>query len=180
MDQEASTDGRNTDPDTELQGYRAPQACQLIGITYRQLDYWARTDLLKPSLRAAAGSGSQRLYSFSDLVQLRVIKRLLDGGVHLNKIRKAVEWLRDDLQIDHPLAEMDLLFDGSTILTRIDREDTEERVVDALRRGQMVLALPVGQIRRDLEGEILAFAPNAEQAELPFGEHESRPEAANS
>ena len=64
-----------------VNGFRAPQVCKLVGITYRQLDYWARTNLIKPSLQHAHGSGSQRLYSFTDVVQLKVIKRLLDAGI---------------------------------------------------------------------------------------------------
>ena len=71
-------------------GYRAPQVCKLVGITYRQLDYWARTDLMVPALQRASGSGTQRLYSFTDVVQLKVIKRLLDAGMSLKKIRSAV------------------------------------------------------------------------------------------
>jgi len=83
-----------------IQGYRAPQVCKLVGITYRQLDYWARTSLIKPSLQQANGSGSQRLYSFSDVVQLKVIKRLLDAGMSLKKIRSAVEILAEQLDSD--------------------------------------------------------------------------------
>src|SRR5215472_9991832 len=81
-------------------GYRGPQVCSIVGITYRQLDYWARTDLLQPSISEARGSGSQRLYSYTDLVQLKVIKRLLDAGVSLHAARKAIDCLRssgDDL-----------------------------------------------------------------------------------
>ena len=81
----------------EVVGYRAPQVCKFVGITYRQLDYWARTELLRPSLQEASGSGSQRMYSFTDLVQLKVIKRLLDAGMSLKKIRSAVEILRTQL-----------------------------------------------------------------------------------
>lgn len=170
----------NTEHPTEgMQGYRAPQVCKLAGITYRQLDYWDRTGLLQPSLIAAQGSGTQRLYSFSDLVQLRMIKGLLDTGLHLNRIRQAVEWLREQ-EIHQPLSDANLMSDGTTILTSFDREGTQEYLMDALRRGQGVFAIAVGQIQRDLEGELLDFAPSAVQAELPFAELQSGPEAANS
>ena len=78
----------------ELVGYRGPTACQAAGITYRQLDYWARTELVVPTIRGATGSGSQRLYSFKDILVLKVVKRLLDTGVSLQNIRVAVEHLR--------------------------------------------------------------------------------------
>ena len=76
-------------------GYRGPTACAAAGITYRQLDYWARTALVEPSVRAAQGSGSQRLYSFRDILVLKVVKRLLDTGISLQQIRAAVQHLRD-------------------------------------------------------------------------------------
>ncbi len=138
-------------------GYGAPTVCKMVGITYRQLDYWDRTGLLTPSLRAASGSGSQRLYSFLDLVQLRVIKRLIDTGLHLTKVRQAVDWLRDNLHVDQPLASVHLLSDGNRILTSFDRDDARDYLMDALSRGQGVFAIAVGQIRRDLEGELLEF-----------------------
>ena len=93
-------------------GFSGTRAAKVVGITYRQLDYWARTELLRPSLQEASGSGSQRMYSFTDLVQLKVIKRLLDAGMSLKKIRSAVEILRTQLASDEPLADVTLLSDG--------------------------------------------------------------------
>ena len=78
-----------TDEQKTIDAYRAPQVCNLVGISYRQLDYWARTGLIMPSVQQATGSGSQRLYSFADVVQLKVVKRLLDAGMSLKKIRKS-------------------------------------------------------------------------------------------
>ena len=91
------------------QGFAAPEVCRIVQITYRQLDYWARTELVTPSIRDASGSGTQRLYSFQDLVTLRVIKNLLDTGVSLQRVRNAVEHLRD---MDRPLTEVTLMSDG--------------------------------------------------------------------
>ena len=92
-------------------GYRGPTACAAAGITYRQLDYWARTALVEPSVRAAHGSGSQRLYSFRDICVLKVVKRLLDTGISLQQIRTAVEHLRDRGADD--LARLTLMSGGS-------------------------------------------------------------------
>jgi len=141
-------------------GYRAPQVCRLVGITYRQLDYWARTNLITPSLKQANGSGTQRLYSFIDVVQLKVIKRLLDAGMSLKRIRSAVEMLRDQLNTDKPLADVTLLSDGKTIYAA----KTAEEVVDVFRGGQGVFGIAVGPVRDDVEGAILELFP--EQAGL--------------
>jgi DNA-binding transcriptional MerR regulator len=139
-------------------GYRAPLVCRLVGISYRQLDYWARTDLIKPSVQDARGSGSQRLYSFPDVVQLKVIKRLLDAGMSLKKIRQAVEILRQQLQSDRPLADVTLLSDGSTIYAATSADE----VVDVFRRGQGVFGIAVGPVQDELEGELHDLYPEFE------------------
>ncbi len=144
------------------QGFRAPQVCHLVGITYRQLDYWARTGLLRPSLKTARGSGSQRLYGFSDVVQLKVVKRLLDAGMSLKKIRQAIEILRIQLQSDRPLADVTLLSDGQTIYAA----HSSQEVVDVFRRGQGVFGIAVGPVQEELEGEIHAlWAEQEEEAD---------------
>ena len=94
-------------------GYRGPVACEATGITYRQLDYWARTGLVEPSLRAAAGSGSQRLYSFKDILVLKVVKKLLDTGISLQQVRVAVQQL-SERGIDD-LASITLMSDGASV-----------------------------------------------------------------
>ena len=141
-------------------GYRAPQVCSLVGITYRQLDYWARTKLMLPSLQRATGSGSQRLYSFTDVVQLKVIKRLLDAGMSLKKIRSAVEILRVQLDLDQPLADVTLLSDGQTIYAA----HSEQEVVDVFRRGQGVFGIAIGPVQEEMEGAIHQLFPD--EAEL--------------
>jgi DNA-binding transcriptional MerR regulator len=139
-------------------GYRAPLVCRLVGISYRQLDYWARTDLIKPSVQDARGSGSQRLYSFPDVVQLKVIKRLLDAGMSLKKIRQAVEILRQQLRSERPLADVTLLSDGSTIYAATSPDE----VVDVFRRGQGVFGIAVGPVQDELEGELHDLFPEFE------------------
>lgn len=142
-------------------GYRAPQVCSLVDITYRQLDYWARTGLIKPSVQSAHGSGTQRLYSFTDIVQLKVVKRLLDAGMSLKKIRSAMEILTEQLASNSPLTDVTLLSDGATIFAA----HSADEVVDVFQKGQGVFGIAVGPVQAELEGELLSLEP-AEVAEV--------------
>lgn len=137
-------------PDEEL-GYRVPIACQVAGITYRQLDYWARTNLVNPSIRTARGSGSQRLYSFKDVLVLKIVKRLLDTGISLQNIRLAVESLRDRGVND--LAELTLVSDGTTVYECRSNDE----VIDLLAGGQGVFGIAVPGILKELSGTISSF-----------------------
>ncbi len=132
-------------------GYRGPTACAAAGITYRQLDYWARTDLVVPTVRSAAGSGSQRLYSFKDILVLKVVKRLLDTGVSLQNIRLAVDTLRERGVED--LARITLLSDGTTVYECTSSEE----VVDLLRGGQGVFGIAVSGALRELAGSLASL-----------------------
>jgi len=143
----------------EAQGYRAPQVCNLVGITYRQLDYWARTGLIIPTVQQAHGSGSQRVYSFTDVVQLKVIKNLLDAGMSLKKIRSAVEILRSEMDSDQPLADVTLLSDGQTIYAA----HSDEEVVDVLRKGQGVFSIAIGPVQDQVEGAIHQLFPEEDE-----------------
>ena len=129
-------------------GYRGPTACSAAGITYRQLDYWARTALVEPSVRAAHGSGSQRLYSFRDILVLKVVKRLLDTGISLQQIRAAVQHLRDRGSAD--LAQVTLMSDGVSVY---ECTSTDE-VVDLLQGGQGVFGIALGKVWREVEGDL--------------------------
>lgn len=155
----------DTAPD-ELVGYRVPSACQIADITYRQLDYWARTGLVVPSIRSAAGSGSQRLYSFKDILVLKIVKRLLNTGISLQNIRVAVDHLRD--RGVHDLAKITLFSDGTTVYECTSAEE----VVDLLQGGQGVFGIAVSGAMRELTGAIANFP--AERAD--GGEAEGRPE----
>jgi DNA-binding transcriptional MerR regulator len=143
-------------------GYRGPTACAAAGITYRQLDYWARTALVEPSVRAAHGSGSQRLYSFRDILVLKVVKRLLDTGISLQQIRAAVNHLRDRGTSD--LARLTLMSDGVSVYECASADE----VVDLLAGGQGVFGIALGRIWQEVDGT-LAELP-AEQAEPPEGQ----------
>jgi len=135
----------------QLVGFRGPTACQVVGITYRQLDYWARTGLVVPSIRGAAGSGSQRLYSFKDVLVLKIVKRLLDAGVSLQNIRVAVEHLRRRGIRD--LAGITLFSDGTTVYECASPEE----VVDLLQGGQGVFGIAVSGAMREISGSIRDF-----------------------
>jgi DNA-binding transcriptional MerR regulator len=142
-------------------GFRGPVACNAAGITYRQLDYWARTGLVAPEIRGAKGSGSQRLYSFRDILILKVIKRLLDAGISLNQIRTAIEHLRargvDDL------TEVTLMSDGVSVFECT----SDDEVIDLLRGGQGVFGIALGGVWRDIEGTLSALPAERAEAEEP-------------
>jgi DNA-binding transcriptional MerR regulator len=139
-------------------GYRGPTACNAAGITYRQLDYWARTGLVAPSVRSATGSGTQRLYSFRDILVLKVVKRLLDTGVSLQNIRKAVDHLRNRGIKD--LANVTLFSDGATVYECTSNDE----VIDLLQGGQGVFGIAIGGVWREIEGT-LADLPSERAAE---------------
>ena len=151
-----------TDERQMIDGYRAPQVCALVGISYRQLDYWARTGLITPSVQEASGSGSQRLYSFSDVVQLKVVKRLLDAGMSLKKIRKAMEILSAELASESPLTDVTLLSDGITIYAA----HSASEVVDVFKGGQGVFGIAVGPVEDELVGEIHRLYPDHADTEV--------------
>lgn len=132
-------------------GYRGLIACGAAGITYRQLDYWARTGLVQPSVRGASGSGSQRLYGFRDILVLKIVKRLLDTGVSLQQIRTAVEHLRERGVED--LAQITLMSDGASVYECTSSEE----VIDLVQGGQGVFGIAVGRVWREVEGELAAL-----------------------
>ncbi len=137
--------GEGAPPEAELVGYRGPTACAAAGITYRQLDYWARTGLVEPSVRPAYGSGTQRLYSFRDVVVLKIVKRLLDTGVALQNIRTAVQHLRTWHTAD--VARLTLMCDGATVYECTSPDE----VVSLLQGGQGIFGIAVGAVWRDAE-----------------------------
>ncbi len=141
-------------------GFRGPVACSAAGITYRQLDYWARTGLVEPSVRTASGSGTQRLYSFRDILVLKVIKRLLDSGVSLQNIRVAVEHLRERGVDD--LAQVTLMSDGASVYEC----RSQDEVIDLVQGGQGVFGIAVGRVWREVEGDLAELpSERAEGAE---------------
>jgi DNA-binding transcriptional MerR regulator len=144
-------------------GYRGPTACSAAGITYRQLDYWARTGLVEPSVREASGSGTQRLYSFRDILVLKIVKKLLDAGISLQNIRTAIATLRDRGVED--LVQITLMSDGTTVY---ECTSTDE-VVDLLQGGQAVFAIAVGRHVRDVEGSLATLPGERARADAAPG-----------
>ncbi len=145
-------------------GYRGPTACNAAGITYRQLDYWARTGLVEPTVRGATGSGTQRLYSFRDILILKVIKRLLDAGISLQQIRTAVQHLRERGTDD--LTRVTLMSDGASVYECTSNDE----VIDLLQGGQGVFGIAIGGVWREIEGSL---------AELPSERATSEDDASS-
>lgn len=135
--------------------YATKDTSRIIGLSIRQLDYWDRTHFIKPSVSDAAGRGSVRLYCFSDLIQLRVARGLIDRGVTLQKVRKSLHYLRRNMpDIEQPLSELQFLTDGETIfvLTR-----DKKVIIDTLRSGQVVFSIALGEMVESLKGEVVAL-----------------------
>ena len=129
-------------------GYRGATACSAAGITYRQLDYWARTGLVEPSIRTASGSGTQRLYGFRDILVLKIVKRLLDAGVSLQNIRTAVDHLRNRGVTE--LERITLMSDGASIYECASPDE----IIDLLQGGQGVFGIAVGKVWHEVEGSL--------------------------
>ena len=138
----------------EQLGFSGRRAAEIVGITYRQLDYWARTDLIRPSISDAAGSGSRRAYSYTDLLELKVIKSLLDAGIRLELVREVFDYLRTQLGSD--VTSANIVIGGRTsVLVHSDGE-----LIDVLRQGQGVLnVLPLGGVKGELDATIVSIRP---------------------
>lgn len=142
------------------QSYSGKRTAEIVGITYRQLDYWARTDLVRPSLQTAHGSGTRRLYSYRDLLELKVIKNLLDAGIKLESVREVFSYLREHLGED--VATANLVITGSTpVLVR-----SGEEIIDLLNKGQGVLnVLPLAGVKEEVDAAIVELYPEEAAAE---------------
>jgi DNA-binding transcriptional MerR regulator len=147
--------GERREKSVEEVGYRGPQTCKIVGITYRQLDYWTRTGLVIPTIQAATGSGSQRLYSFNDLLQLKVVKSLTDAGASLQKVRQAIDYVRNHLADDW--TKVTIVTDGGGVYACT----SDAEVVDLLRSGQGVLGaiVAVDKVRDQLAGTLRELRP---------------------
>ncbi len=153
------------------QGFRGTKVCKIVGISYRQLDYWARTGLLRPSLEEAKGSGSQRLYSYEDVVELKVIKQLLDAGINLQQSRRAIACLRD---AGEDLSRSNLVIAGKhSVLAR-----SGEEIVDLLQGGQGVFNIvPLAGVVDEVNAAIVEFAEA--KADTPSSGNPSQISIAN-
>lgn len=148
----ASTNERAVD-----QGFSGAKAAEIVGISYRQLDYWARTDLVRPTLTDAAGSGSRRRYGYTDLLELKVIKSLLDAGIRLENVREIFSYLRDIL--GQEITSANLVIQGATSV--VIQSDGE--LIDLIHKGQGVLnILPLAGVRDEMDARIRELRPSAE------------------
>lgn len=145
-----------TNQGLEQDGFSGKKTAEIVGISYRQLDYWARTDLVRPSLADAAGSGSRRRYSYQDLLELKVIKTLLDAGIRLETVRDIFAYLQTELGED--VASANLVISGATpVLVR-----SGEEIIDLIQAGQGVLnVLPLAGVKEGLDAKIVELFPAA-------------------
>ena len=136
-------------------GYSGARAAEIVGISYRQLDYWARTDLVRPSLVDAHGSGTRRRYSYTDLLELRVIKSLLDAGIKLESVREVFAYLRDQLGED--ITQANLVIQGSSSVVI----QTDGELIDLVKKGQGVLnILPLAGVKDEVDARIVELRPS--------------------
>ena len=144
--------------DRTAEGFSGQKTAEIVGITYRQLDYWARTDLVRPSLADAKGSGSRRKYSYQDLLELQTIKRLLDAGIKLENVRGVFSYLRETLGED--VSSANLVIQGTTpVLVQSDGE-----LIDLVKQGQGVLnILPLGSVKQEVDAAIVELRPAGER-----------------
>jgi DNA-binding transcriptional MerR regulator len=152
-------------PLPEDAGFRGPTACSAAGITYRQLDYWARTGLVEPTVRSATGSGTQRLYSFKDILLLKIIKRLLDAGVSLQQIRVAIDHLR--VRGTDDLTQVTLMSDGASVYECRSADE----VIDLLQGGQGVFGIAIGGVWKEIEGSLHEL-PSERAVEISLADDE--------
>lgn len=144
-----------------MEGFGVLQACNLTGCTPHQLRYWDQIGLVKPSVQSTGGTpGVRRLYAFRDLVALRVVKALLEGGMSLQRVRRAYKYLRDKAGLEEHLAEVKLITDGQSIF-RVAKDDGE--VLDALKQGQMAFFLAIDEITRNLNQGVAEFLRDREE-----------------
>ena len=140
------------------QGFNSTRTAEIAGITYRQLDYWAREDIVRPSLTKASGSGSRRLYSYRDLLELRVIKTLLDSGIKLQQVRKGLDYMRHQLAEDVTSANLVISGTSSVVV------NTGEELIEILQNGQGVLnILPLGGIKDTVDARIVDLFPESDE-----------------
>lgn len=152
-------------PLPEDAGFRGPTACSAAGITYRQLDYWARTGLVEATVRSATGSGTQRLYSFKDILLLKIIKRLLDAGVSLQQIRIAIDHLR--VRGTDDLTQVTLMSDGASVYECRSADE----VIDLLQGGQGVFGIAIGGVWKEIEGSLHEL-PSERAVEISLADDE--------
>lgn len=139
-------------------GFSGARTAEIVGITYRQLDYWARTDLVRPSLEDAKGSGSRRRYTYRDLLELKAIKSLLDAGIKLETVRDVFQYLRDHMDGDVTTANLVIQGSNSVVI------QSDGELIDLVKRGQGVLnILPLAGVKEEVDARIVDLRPSGEE-----------------
>jgi|TARA_B110000914_G_scaffold21248_1_gene15974 DNA-binding transcriptional MerR regulator len=138
------------------QGYTGPEVCKITGITYRQLDHWTTSNLIKASIRSLKGSGFHRIYSFQDIIQIKLVNKLREAGVSLQKIRLALTNMENVLGEDINISDVSVFSDGKSIYVISDND----QMIDLLKKGQAVFGISLGPVRTEAEAEIFSLYPD--------------------
>ena len=138
------------------QGYTGPEVCKITGITYRQLDHWTTSNLIKASIRSIKGSGFHRIYSFQDIIQIKLVNKLREAGVSLQKIRLALTNMENVLGEDINISDVSVFSDGKSIYVISDND----QMIDLLKKGQAVFGISLGPVRTEAEAEIFSLYPD--------------------
>jgi DNA-binding transcriptional MerR regulator len=138
------------------QGYTGPEVCKITGITYRQLDHWTTSNLIKASIRSLKGSGFHRIYSFQDIIQIKLVNKLREAGVSLQKIRLALTNMESVLGEDINISDVSIFSDGKSIYVISDND----QMIDLLKKGQAVFGISLGPVRTEAEAEIFSLYPD--------------------
>ena len=143
------------------QGYTGPEVCKITGISYRQLDHWTSTSLINASIRNIKGSGFHRLYSFNDIVLVKLVNKLRDAGISLQKIRVALENVSKLLGKKKNVTDVSIFSDGSSIYILTEND----QMIDLLRKGQAVFGISLGPVQTETEAEVFSLFPEKISAE---------------
>ena len=138
------------------QGYTGPEVCKITGITYRQLDHWTTSSLIKASIRNLKGSGFHRIYSFQDIIQIKLVNKLREAGVSLQKIRIALQNIESVLGKNINLSDVSIFSDGKSIYVITDND----QMIDLLKKGQAVFGISLGPVHVEAEAEIFSLYPD--------------------
>ena len=143
------------------QGYTGPEVCKITGITYRQLDHWTTSSLINASIRNLKGSGFHRIYSFQDIIQIKMVNKLREAGVSLQKIRIALKNIQKVLGDDISISDVSVFSDGKSIYVISDND----QMIDLLKKGQAVFGISLGPVHSEAEAKIFSLYPDKVSAE---------------
>lgn len=138
------------------QGYTGPEVCKITGISYRQLDHWTTSNLIQASIRNLKGSGFHRIYSFQDIIQIKLVNKLREAGVSLQKIRIALKNIDSILGDNINISDVSVFSDGKSIYVISDND----QMIDLLKKGQAVFGISLGPVHTEAEAEVFSLYPD--------------------